>query len=660
MKKLVSGKMKTFLTPLKCIFGIGKAKGVLGVNFLKDIKGRKKWLISVAIVVILISVVFLQTMVKPVPSQREYIYLPDNYMIFIESPKNEKEAMFVSMLTPIVMHNGEYHPLFLLDNGRLNSHEVYTINTINPYEWYGIVISNYTSTMVNISTQLNMDKSRFRTYEHDFSFFDRIAGFDGIITVSDFEESLWASSISSMENKKMVVGKNTYTAQEQAWDYLAMKTSPDYVVITNPHEYYKIDAFHIMGLSSLAGEVAAYHNAIVITEPYNASEPLSDLDKANNTLARGYFKALQTVYERSPSIEYVALVGSGSSVPQFQLADRTGYEADGLVSSDSVYGFLDSNPSTMDVAVGRIINLNVPGASNMLVRTYMFDKFVSTRDIAFSTGTVNIDWTKHASVWNGFQVADQRMQMTPGYFVTKDFADEGIEAEYMRTTGKGGWLSNNAHGETDMRPVMESGMFVAYRGHGSVYGTFYVYDGSPTKHTGLYSEELRNYNLPPQIFMSASCLNGKIWGQEKFSDGLHDIDVTRALSLNYLYAGGIGFFGATEVSYSKIGQDIFALAGQVTGNHNWDKNNLMYGVFWDGILNHESEHGSIGKAGEWAINRYISNHDNSISPLSSSGVPEDWKEISMYVVYGDPAFTPPSEKPGANDIDPWHNGPNDM
>jgi len=164
--------------------------------------------------------------------------------------------------------------------------------------------------------------------------------------------------------------------------------------------------------------------------------------------------------------------------------------------------------------------------------------------------------------------------------------------------------------------------------------------------------------MPPQIGVFVSCLNAKAHGYS----GEEPIDMQEFFSINYMYGGGIGLFGATEVSYSNLGQDIKQVPGLVTDNHYWDKNNAWYAFLADGLLDHEEEHGSLGEMLQWAENRYMNNpnKDYKVTPLKHEGDSVDWKEVTFYCLLGDPAFKISQPKPGANDVDPWHNGPNDV
>ena len=242
----------------------------------------------------------------------------------------------------------------------------------------------------------------------------------------------------------------------------------------------------------------------------------------------------------------------------------------------------------------------------------------------------------------------------------------------MRTTGNEGYRDVMTGKEIDFQPIMESSGVVFYRGHGSHHATMYVYEPDETYDKGRlegYVEDpdlsssvydvdsVHHYQLPPQIGAFISCLNAKAHGYD--SDG--PIDMKEFFSINYMYGGAIGLFGATEVSYSNLGQDVLQFQGPVTGNNHWDKNNAWYAFLADGLLDHEEEHGSLGKMLQWAENRYMNNpnKDYRVSPLVHGGDSVDWREVTFFCLLGDPAFRMPQPRAGANDFDPWHNGEED-
>ncbi|MEM3342138.1 MAG: hypothetical protein QW728_05550 [Thermoplasmata archaeon] len=62
-----------------------------------------------------------------------------------------------------------------------------------------------------------------------------------------------------------------------------------------------------------------------------------------------------------------------------------------------------------------------------------------------------------------------------------------------------------------------------------------------------------------------------------------------------------------------------------------------------------------GKALQWTLNRYMAYYNVSV-PYPADLDTTDWKQVAMYVLYGDPAFSPWTGKAGANEVDEWHNG----
>ncbi len=229
--------------------------------------------------------------------------------------------------------------------------------------------------------------------------------------------------------------------------------------------------------------------------------------------------------------------------------------------------------------------------------------------------------------------------------------------------------------EPNMHPILESSSYVAYRGHGSDYGSLYsvrVY-GPNGEEGKISSEEVREMDLPPQTAFFVSCQNAKIHGTG-YGEDAEDVEMDRLFATSYLYGGAVAVGGATEVSYSNIGQDFSAgteehLPGIINpawsdGDYEWDLNDAIYAFWWDGILNTEEEYGTIGHAMRWIVNRYMNNpnRDYQISPFESteeSGRGGHWKETAMFAVYGDPAHRPAVTLPGENSYNPWKNGAED-
>lgn len=623
------------------------------------------------------------------------IDLPNQYMIFVEEPQNEEDMTFIAALSCLAVREN-YNPMFILGEDGLDEHQLWTINHMNIKDAPKLLFTNTESVATTLSSQIE----NVEVYPRDKDVLWDFKGFDGTISVGSYEEALWVAPLANVQNKMITMGKSTYSYQEDVWGEMAgLGVSANYVVVVNPEDYktdifwtsgiaYNKDTgqegiynttFHIPKLSAIAAELAACHEAYVLTDIEPSTEEIGYMDVQMNSKAIGTFLKLREIHQDFGPIEYICLVGSVEAVAQFQLPDETdpdpaNVEGDKLVGSDVLYGFLDDDIYVMGTAVGRIVNYNVQGVSNQISRTLGYDYIIDQTEVSYSiSGSQTVSWKNHASVWNGYEVADQRLQMTPGLYATEDFEDEGFIAEYMRTTGnEGAWGSVQNPGaatetikETEMRPIVESSSIMTYRGHGSWHATFYVWEPeTPTDPQGKsrlegrdpsHPDSVSDYFLPPQIMISVCCENGKIQGTHWWGG---TIDMEMLFATNYFYAGGVGFISATEVSFSNLGQDIYAIMGRFTGNPRWDLNNAWYAFTVDGLLNHEEEHGTIGKAHQWAENRYIKYHENSYSPFEP-GTSAHWKEIAMYVCLGDPAFQPYQNSPGANNVDPWHNGPGD-
>jgi hypothetical protein len=619
-------------------------------------------------------------------------------MVFVEEPQTEEDMMFIAALSSLVVHDG-YHPMFILENGSLDNYQMWTIDHMEIKDVPKLLFTDSEDVVASVSSQVEGVEVYERTPKTLMDF----RGFDGYINVGSYKEALWVAPLANYENKMIVPGKSTYSYQEDVWGELAgLGVDANYVIVTNPEDYktdifftegisYKEDgnpstptpynaSFHIPSLSAVAAELAAYHQAYVLTDIVPSTEEIGAMDVNLNSKQIGTYLKLRNIYDEFGPIEYICLVGSAEAVPQFELPDETGAEGDAegdaLVSNDMIYGFLSDDIYYMNVAVGRIINLNVAAASNQIARTLGYDYIVDIVEVEYSTtGPQQVNWRNHASVWNGFEVADQRLQMRPGWEATRDFEDEGFVAEYMRTTGNEGvWgtvvnpnSATETIKETEIKPIMESSGITVYRGHGSWHATFYVWEpeesNDPQGKSRLegndpsHPDSLVDYYLPPQTSVLVSCENNKIHGLHWWGA---PIDLEMSFPLNFFNSGGVGLIAATEVSYSNLGQDLFTIGGSFTGNYNWDKNNCWFAFPLDGLINHEDQYGTIGKAAQWAENRYMNNPNKSsqvspFEPISDA----DHKEVAMFVAYGDPAFQPYQNSPGANNVDPWHNGPDD-
>ncbi len=679
---------------------------------IQDIS-RKNIAIIICIILLLSSIgLYYLTRSKKevVPPYAPSKELPKNFIALVEAPSNQDDMMFISSLSSITVRNEGYNPLFILDEGSLDSHQLWTIDHMEDKYKNApkILFTNNDATYENVKGQVN-DVIRYNVTDTILSTFK---GFSGVIDVASHEEALWVSPIAKVENKVIRLGRATFADQEMAWGRLKeLGINANYIVMANPNdisiealaaasEFYDPydDNFHTPALSCLASQLAAFHNGFVLTQMTPSTEQIYTFNNPNyddtnyhlNARSTGYYKELKKLSANyyvqkmdstqpedfADTPEYVCIVGSSAAIPQFQIPGNG--DGDNLVNVDVMFGFLDDDLYHMDAAVARFINLNIQGASNQLVRTLAYDSIVDTVSVEYSDGPRNVDWRRHGASFSGYEITYERMQVSPGRFICKDYTDEGLEYEYYGPAMVEQEVTLSP--ETTLEPAVQASAFVAYRGHGSDTGALYMASYVVgNEEAVLRGTEARDLFIPPQVAFWVSCMNGKIHGTD-FGADADDVVYDELFSLNYLYGGAVALGGATEVSYSNIGQDLYSypeeyLPGIINpawsdGNHEWNRNDAWYAFFWDGMLNFEKTHGSIGKALQWAENRYIdyqTGRGMPVTPFESSmtgggdgDTGEDpavhWKEVAMFVIYGDPAFTPASYKPGSNNYNPWSNG----
>lgn len=653
---------------------------------LKKMSNRIKMIIAVIVCLMLLAVaVLFYTPTTPAPDRYDpSIELPDDYIVLVEEPQSMEDLTFIAALSSIVVHNG-YHPMFILDDGKLDQHQLWTMSYVGIEELPVLLFTDNEDLTANLQDQVTINENH--TFPKDPAVLAKFKGFEDVITVGSYQEALWVAPLANVENKVITVGPSSYNSQEEVWDRLSsLGVEADYVIVTNPYDltaltleeniadYDPYDTqYHIPSLSVVAAEMAAYHQAYVMTSAPPRTDEIGIMDTALNSRSIGYYMKLKEFAGIFGMPEYICIVGSAAAVPQFQLPGNG--DGDVLVSSDVIFGFLDEDKYTMDSAVGRIVNLNIQGASNQLVRTFLYENYAQMVTVEYSDiagGTQDVDWRHHGASFSGYEITYKRMQATPARWMCEDYTDENMEYEYYGPSGTGELVGDGAKNsdERDIAKICEASGLVAYRGHGSDTGSLYslrVYADS--EQGQLSGERASTLDLPPQVSFFAACMNGKIHGTD-FGEDAADVELNKLFCLNYLYGGAIALGGATEVSYSNVAQDVDSLWAEYglgilhsDEDHEWDLNNAWYAFFWDGILNHEGDYGTVGKAIQWTENRYIKNHNNEISPFdqtTDSDLGAHWKSVAMYVLYGDPAFKPYVTSDGQNGYDPWHNGPDDF
>jgi hypothetical protein len=643
--------------------------------------------IAIAICAMLIALALL-VFRPPVTAEEKYeptTDLPSDYIVLVEEPMEQYDMTFIAALSSVVVHDG-YHPMFILDEGKLDQHQLNSIENLNMGNISILFFTDNADLAGGIQEQLQIDD--ITVYPKSPDILTKFKGYNDFISVASYQEALWVSPLAKIENKVIKIGKSSFSSQEAVWQRLNTLGIPaDYVIITNPYDistvmleeniqdYDPYDTqYHIPSLSAVAAEMAAYHEAYVITKAPVSYQEIGVMDTELNSRSIGLYLKLREFAGIYGIPEYICIVGCAASVPQFQLPGNG--DGDVLVNCDVIFGFLDDDKYTMDSAVGRIVNLNVQGASNQIVRTFLHDNFAETVPVDYSDiagGPQDVTWRYHGASFSGYEITYKRVQATPGRWMCEDYEDEDMEYEYYGPSGSGELVGDGTRNsdERDIGTICEASGFVAYRGHGSDTGSLYglrVY--GPNGEEGYLSgTEAAMLDIPPQVSFFVACMNAKIHGTD-FGEDAPDVELDKLFCLNYLYGGAVALGGATEVSYSNLGQDVTSIWAeygfgviQDNDDHDWDLNNAWYAFYWDGILNHEEEYGTVGKALQWAENRYIKNHNNEISPFDSttdSNNGAHWKEVAMYAMYGDPSFQPHITKDGENNYDPWHNGPDDF
>jgi hypothetical protein len=637
--------------------------------------------------------------------------LPPDYMILVDKPDTMHEMAFVAALSSLAVHQTmdgapSYHPMFILQDGMLTEHQLHTIETLANKDVPKLVFAVNGVLPDGLGNQVTIEEQN--VFDMDGKRLGDFFTYDGYISVASYREALWVSPLANMENKVIIIdpGTPTFPNQNAVWDEMTKLGKPsDMIVAVNPYDMdvetletntpgyftenfngnpsyeYQDSLWHIEALGCIAAEFAAYHQAYVITDIQPSMTELGYMNTELNQRAIGQYEIIKNVSDTYGHPEYVVMVGSHAAVPQFQVPDETSsdsgsVEGDKLVSSDVMYGFLTDDLYHMSAATSRLVSLNLPALSNQMVRTWLYDKIALEKTVEYSDGPKTVDWSKHGGSFSGYHITYQRRQATPARYICRDWEDEGMSYEYCGPAGWTGPLGKywpdpfiQRTDMADMKAVLQASSMVAYRGHGSDYGSLYLLPYMWGEEDGaLKSDEILEMYLPPQVAMIVSCMNAKIAGGG-WNSAPAPVELERLFCLNYQAAGCIAYAGATEVSFSNVGQDSDAVTGEATGDHKWDLNDAWYAFFWDGLLNHEEEHGTLGKAIQWAENRYINNpnHNKQYSPFHGdpAGFTESldgphWKETAMFACYGDPTWSPHNYNMGAGSYDPWHNGNNDQ
>ncbi|MCK4613177.1 MAG: hypothetical protein KAU14_00105, partial [Thermoplasmata archaeon] len=345
--------------------------------------------------------------------------LADEYMVFVDAPESAEDMALIYALSCLAVRNGNYHPLFILDETGLDEHQLWTIEHSTNRDVEKYLFTN--SAPLTVAQQLRGIGVETNIICYNFTKWDVNKALRGFlvnpgpnqfseeIKVASHHEALWVAPLAAHRDAIVTLSKHSsFNSQERVWEALADEgLTADYVLAANPDDYLGDDVFHSVfnaevtsyhyrSISAVAAEIAAYRRAFVVTEiedlediedempeEYTALYPegnpeLGDLeDEANdmylnNVKAYGYYEKFLEINDNYGPTKYLCLVGGAEALPQFELYDYSMSEGNLVepkipeyTSSDTAFGFLDQERlDYMTTAVGRIINYNVQGASN--------------------------------------------------------------------------------------------------------------------------------------------------------------------------------------------------------------------------------------------------------------------------------------------------------
>jgi len=123
---------------------------------------------------------------------------PADFMVLVEYPATVEDMLAISCLTPLLFLGDNYHPIMVLDQeNSLSRQELYTLSNWKT-DRAKMLFGNGEGTLKRINSQLG--DAGLAPVEDGMSFplttdiCASFVGFDGAMTVSDYEESLWSAT----------------------------------------------------------------------------------------------------------------------------------------------------------------------------------------------------------------------------------------------------------------------------------------------------------------------------------------------------------------------------------------------------------------------------------------------------------------------------------
>ncbi|HID74201.1 MAG TPA: hypothetical protein EYP43_04025 [Thermoplasmata archaeon] len=333
------------------------------------------------------------------------------------------------------------------------------------------------------------------------------------------DEALWRLGTVHAD-QILVVGNTPYNTKgvtvipdDEAMEYALGAAhlageNPAYIVVTNPDDLIDGDA-NTRYLSAFAGAYAAHYRGVVLEVTASSS---------------GINQAVHDAYDLFDAYgltaEYLCIVGDYKSVPHV-------YENHGFGSqpSDNRYADLDDNPTTIEVAVGRVFGKDLADMSYYLDRVVNYAEYLDTTTAPAAPAPLLVpgQWNNNAVIYMGWAA---------------EFAEDSENhcREYMRNIG---WF--NTKDDTEVAHAMATAQLMA----DFALSNFIVINadhGMPTGTVTFSSSDLQDLN--PSVAFGVSCSVGR-------TDG---VDKDASLTYTFLEKGANAWLAPTRTAYGSFVQ----------------------------------------------------------------------------------------------------------
>jgi hypothetical protein len=401
--------------------------------------------------------------------------------------------------------------------------------------------------------------------------------------------------------------------------------SMNYIAVANPEDM-ESSAVASPSMSSFAPLFAAYHNGMVV------------ISSDNSTLVNEEIKnCISKLNDAGAKPRHVCLVGDYSALNATYITTDQ-YDGNGFwldykygTPSDNPYGDLDSNPMTIELAVGRIIARNLNEMSNYFGRISNYKKQISNEKYPEDANSgLNVmlgsDWNNNAITYFGsgteHMAPDSELSVNQMFKNAKfDVQDDSPQAKtngYVHAVAVGGpIITQEISGPLLAADFAKSNFIAMDADHGCPEGT-----------ATLWNNHLVDMN--PGAFFAVSCSLGCI-------DTVDHPYTSKSNSFTYEMLGhGMAIYVAATRSAlgSYDGMPNTPLSEYQPRN----APGLCYLYFKYMIDENLTSGEALMKAkNELVNNGYVDVGGNAFNDYTS------WE----YAHYGDPAFNP---------YDPWNEG----